>query len=1304
MIPSTNSKLLVAEDWKKIYQTFRNSDFTSYDFDTLRRTAVQYLRENYPEDFNDYIDSSEYIALVDLIAFLGQNLSFRIDLNARENFLETAQRRDSVLRLAQLVSYNPSRNVPASGFLKVTAITTTDNVIDVNGVNLANQVVGWNDPTNTNWYQQFISIMNSAMPGSFTFGQPYDKATIGGIATEQYRLNTANIDVPVYGFQQSINGTNMPFELTGCLFSGKKFIYEDAPLAGNTLSLIFQNDNQGAGSSTTGFFVHFRQGTLNYSDFAITNPVANELIGINASNINDTDVWLWQDTSNGTYSTLWTKVPSVIGNNVIYNSLGKDVRNIYSVASRADDQIDLNFADGSFGNLPKGKFRLFYRQSNGLTYSITPEQLSGISVSIPYYNKGGQANTLKLTLSLQYTVSNSSGAETSTSIKQKAPQTYYMQDRMITAEDYQIGPLTVGTDILKVKSINRASSGISKYFELSDVTGKYSSTNIFCDDGIIYEEQSQQLLNFKFTTKNDLFGTLKSKIEPIVQSPSFKNFYMKNYPRPALENINLSWVAVNNSTNQTTGYFKNAYGTAIETGYFSSNNMQYFAPGALVKFKAPINYYFLPTGKLTQTKDDTTTDYIWTKAVQVIGDGGNSGKGLLNDGTGPITLTGNVPSTAIPVEIIPAFVTTWSYALENQIVNLGLINRNFGLSFDSITRQWFVVVDTNLDLKNPFDLIYQKDVTNSNKDASWMIAFQWTGNSYNVYYRILDYLFESAAETAFYIDKTSQNYDFINNKVVKDTIKVLSINYATQTYTPAEIGINSVVGPVTAVSIIQNGTGYSNVVAQTNGGQGSGLTVSLLTSGGVITGTNIISHGYGYSINDRVSVLGGDGLASLSITSIGPGSIGPSGLNIISSGTGYTSTPSISIPGGGTFEAIPLLVNGSIDSVRIINSGSNITINSQVVVANTNQEILGSAMMAHLGQDYNWQIDSAVIDPDGYVEPKKVKISFYDATNDGAIDNPDAFTEIASPYNISPQTGYLCNFVYFKTLEDGLRYVAVDPADFVAYPSEVYVPTTPNLYNVGQKIYFYDSDVVKSVQTATTSNGATIYTFVLEPSYFAKAGRGKLKFQYQHNAGEERRLDPSKSNIIDVYLLSSAFDTAYRAWLSAGSNGAEPTPPSSNSLEEQYAPLLEPIKSVSDTIVYHNAKYKVLFGKTAPVQLQGTFKAVQSPTSTLSTNQIATGVLTAIDQFFAVENWEFGQTFNFGELATYVINTMTPDITNFVLVPKTNVVFGSLFEISCQSNEIFVSGASINDIEVISALTASQINTTASIVVNTIGT
>lgn len=136
-ITDRQNRLLVAEDWRRIYQSFRNADFQSYDFENLRRVMISYIRENYPEDFNDYIESSEYLALIDLIAFLGQSIAYRIDLNSRDNFLELAERRESVLRLARLLSYNAKRNIAASGLLKITSVQTTQNVLDSNGRNLA---------------------------------------------------------------------------------------------------------------------------------------------------------------------------------------------------------------------------------------------------------------------------------------------------------------------------------------------------------------------------------------------------------------------------------------------------------------------------------------------------------------------------------------------------------------------------------------------------------------------------------------------------------------------------------------------------------------------------------------------------------------------------------------------------------------------------------------------------------------------------------------------------------------------------------------------------------------------------------------------------------------------------------------------------------------------------------------------------------------------------------------------------------------------------------------------------------------
>ena len=123
------NRLLVAEDWRKIYTSFQQADFKSYDFETIRRTMVAYLRENYPDDFNDYIESSEFVAIIELLAYMATSLSFRADLNSRENFLDTAQRRESIIRLARMLSYQPKRNIAANGLLKIVSVKITGSCV-----------------------------------------------------------------------------------------------------------------------------------------------------------------------------------------------------------------------------------------------------------------------------------------------------------------------------------------------------------------------------------------------------------------------------------------------------------------------------------------------------------------------------------------------------------------------------------------------------------------------------------------------------------------------------------------------------------------------------------------------------------------------------------------------------------------------------------------------------------------------------------------------------------------------------------------------------------------------------------------------------------------------------------------------------------------------------------------------------------------------------------------------------------------------------------------------------------------------
>jgi hypothetical protein len=773
-VDTRQNTLLSSSAWQKIYRTFSETDFKSYDFDTIRRTLIDYLQINYPESFNDYIDSSEFVALIDLIAYVGQSISYRVDLNARENFIDLAERKESVLRLARLISYQPKRNVAASGFLKIDSVITTESVFDANGQNLASTPVLWNDITNANWQEQFNSILNAALSREQFIGKPQAGETIFGIPTEMYRLNSANISEPLYGFNRNIGGVNMPFEVVPCSFLNEKYIYEESPIPGNGLSFIYKNDSQGYGSANTGYFLHFKQGSVGFQDFTVTNASPNTVVAIDQTNINNSDVWLFGLDENGIIENRWTKVPAITGNNVIYNSLSQNINNQYAVITRPNDQVSLVFSDGVYGTLPKGNFRCVFRASNNLTYSIQKSSMSNISISVDYISRSGQTNTLTINASLQGTVTNASRSQSIQEIKTLAPQSYYTNNRMITPEDYQIVPLTENPSIAKAKSQVRTSSGISRFLDVVDPTGVYSQTDIFADDGILYRDEKDQTFDFQFSNNNDIQQMINTTLTDVMKSATFRHFYYKNYP--SLTSPNKTWNRSTISTNSCTGYFLEG-STPVSVGAQSSSNLKYVTADSLIKFTAPSGYHFMNNGTLMlgSANHPNSRDSWWSKIVSVEGDGSNVGQGNLGDGTGPIQLNDNLPTTSVLSEIIPKFITSVSTTLSASIIDNVKNYRNFGLSYNYLTSTWSVINEDNLNT-GTFSLANQGSTANTQLDSSWMIRFTTNGVSYTVYYRSTDYVFQSKSRNKFYFDESVKIYDPTTGKTIKDKIQILSTN------------------------------------------------------------------------------------------------------------------------------------------------------------------------------------------------------------------------------------------------------------------------------------------------------------------------------------------------------------------------------------------------------------------------------------------------------------------------------------------------------------------------------------------------
>jgi hypothetical protein len=338
--------------------------------------------------------------------------------------------------------------------------------------------------------------------------------------------------------------------------------------------------------------------------------------------------------------------------------------------------------------------------------------------------------------------------------------------------------------------------------------------------------------------------------------------------------------------------------------------------------------------------------------------------------------------------------------------------------------------------------------------------------------------------------------------------------------------------------------------------------------------------------------------------------------------------------------------------------------------------------------DQTWKITNRYIGSDGYIDTKKIIVTFSD--KDGVITDPETFDNVAVPADIN--AGLSTRYVIFEKYsinqgQEDYRYVTNSDSKVVILPTK---PTTFSNYVDGQYFYFVDSDSVAKLNASTS-------TAVPSLDYKVFNGRSNLKFQYTHNASEQNRIDPGVSNIMDVFVLTDNYDTLFRQWLN-GVITTKPLPPSTDELNNTIAPKLNLIKSISDEIIYHPVKYKVLFGSKADAQLQAQFKVITNSSLVLSDNDVKTQILAAINKFFSLNNWDFGDTFYFTEMASYITQQLSPNIVNFVIVPTGSALtFGGLFEITAGPDEIFISGATIDNIDIVSAITPSIINSMGSV-------
>ena len=81
-------------------------NYTSRDFDSIKTDLLLYAKKNYSETYRDFEEASFGAMTLDMVAYVGDMLSYYVDYQANEMFLDSAVEQNNVIRHAKSFGYN----------------------------------------------------------------------------------------------------------------------------------------------------------------------------------------------------------------------------------------------------------------------------------------------------------------------------------------------------------------------------------------------------------------------------------------------------------------------------------------------------------------------------------------------------------------------------------------------------------------------------------------------------------------------------------------------------------------------------------------------------------------------------------------------------------------------------------------------------------------------------------------------------------------------------------------------------------------------------------------------------------------------------------------------------------------------------------------------------------------------------------------------------------------------------------------------------------------------------------------------
>ena len=93
---------------------YRNIKYTDRDFSTIRNSLVDYSKTYFPDTYNDFSNSSTGMLFIEMASYVGDVLSFYLDSQIEETFIQFAKEDESLFNLAYMLGYKPKVTTAAA--------------------------------------------------------------------------------------------------------------------------------------------------------------------------------------------------------------------------------------------------------------------------------------------------------------------------------------------------------------------------------------------------------------------------------------------------------------------------------------------------------------------------------------------------------------------------------------------------------------------------------------------------------------------------------------------------------------------------------------------------------------------------------------------------------------------------------------------------------------------------------------------------------------------------------------------------------------------------------------------------------------------------------------------------------------------------------------------------------------------------------------------------------------------------------------------------------------------------------------